>query len=260
MPVWAAGPRQRLAYWEAADRHERSNGRLYKSLEYALPRELSHAQRVALAREFCTRVARTDAGEQLPFLMAIHAGKDSNPHCHLIVSERYGQGYDRTPETWFSRASPKGKSPELGGAKKTSDLKPLEWLQATRELLARLTNQALSAAGFAARVDHRSLSDQGIDRVPSVHLGPAAAARLRRGGSSRRAEDLAEERAAQASTRELIAELRREAGQVAAELAHLQTNAGLPGGTAALLAKARRDGSRDKSKTKGIEYDTPNIR
>lgn len=262
MPAWAAGPRQRLEYWRAADLHERANGRLFKSLEFALPRELNHGQRVALAREFCNRLARTDSGEPLPILMAVHAGKGSNPHAHVMVSERILDGHDRTPDLWFSRASPKGQKPGLGGARKSGSLKPREWLQGTRELLARLTNQALATAGFAARVDHRSLREQGIERTPDKHLGPAAAARLHRGAHSWRAEDLVEERAAQASTRGLITELQREAGQVAEELTHLQTSAGLPGGTAALLAKARRDGSRDnsKSKPKGIEYDTPNTR
>ena len=263
MPAWAAGPRKQLEYWKSADRNSRVNSRLAKNLEFSLPVELSHDQRLALAREFCTRAATTSRGEPLPFVMAVHHGGALalNPHVHVLLSQKIWDGHDRSPELWFSRAAPKGKKPESGGARATNDLRPREWLLATRELLARLTNEALAAAGFTARVDHRTLAAQGIERVPGVHLGPAAAGRQRRGAHSRRAEEIAEERAAEASTRGLIAELQREAGQVAAELAHLQTSAGLPlGGTAALLAKARRDGSREKPKTKGIEYDTPSIR
>lgn len=62
MPAWSASPLRQLEYWRAADLHERSNGRLAKAIEFSLPRQLNHAQRVALAREFCTRLARTDAG------------------------------------------------------------------------------------------------------------------------------------------------------------------------------------------------------
>jgi len=238
MPAWAAGPHQRLEYWRAADLHERANGRLFKSLEFALPRELNHAQRVALAREFCKRVARTDTGEPLPFLMAIHAGKGSNPHAHVLLSERVACGHDRTPELWFSRAAPKGKKPESGGARKTSDLKPREWLLATRELLARLTNEALAAAGLAARVDHRTLREQGVDRTPGVHLGPAGAARLRRGKHSRRAEDLAQHQAAAEEAGQLVAQLQNEAHALERELATLSTD---PGPTAAPgMAERRR--------------------
>lgn len=248
MPTWAAASHQRLEYWRAADLYERANGRLAKTLEFALPLELNHAQRVALAREFCTQVARTDKGKPLPLLMAVHAGHGSNPHCHLMVSERVLDGHDRTPDTWFSRAAPKGQKPGTGGAKKTGDLKPLAWLQATRELLARVTNEALAAAGFTARVDHRSLTAQGIERVPGVHLGAAGSARLRRGAHSRRAEDLDGEREAQ----QLIHELRREARSIDLELATLKLSTDptqAPTTTAAMLARAQKQKDAAVKKT-----------
>ena len=40
------GPRTtRSGYWEAADAHERANGRLYREVEFALPRELNERER-----------------------------------------------------------------------------------------------------------------------------------------------------------------------------------------------------------------------
>lgn len=267
MPAWAAGPRQRLSLFQAADAHERKGGRLAKTLEVALPLELNHAQRAALAREFSSQVARTATGEPLPFLIAIHAGKNTNPHAHLMICERALDGHHRTPETWFSRAAPKGKKPESGGARKTSDLKPREWLINTRELLARLTNEALAAAGFTARVDHRSLAEQGIARAPGVHLGPAGVARLRRGARSRRADDLAEQREEALAARGLADELAREAGQVAAELMALQVTAApsrAGSGTAGMLARAERAAGRRNSssptKERGNDYAGPGFR
>jgi hypothetical protein len=50
-----------------------------------------------------------------------------------------------------------------------------------REMWADLANRALERADHNARIDHRSLADQGIDREPTVHLGVAAAAMERRG-------------------------------------------------------------------------------
>lgn len=269
MPAWAAGPRQRLEYWRAADLYERANGRLFKSLEIALPLELNHAQRMALAREFCERLARTDAGEPLPYLMAIHKGKGSNPHAHVMVSERVLDGHDRRPDLWFSRAAPRGKKPEAGGARKTKSLMPRDWLLSTRELLARLTNETLAAAGSTARVDHRSLAAQGItDRVPGVHLGPAGAARLRRGARSRRADELAEQQGEALAARGSADELAREAGQVTAELAALQATAAPSriGSTAGMLARAERAAGRRNSssptttKERGNDYANPGLR
>ena len=43
------------------------------------------------------------------------------------------------------------------------------------------TNRALEAAGHPALVDHRSYKRQGIDKIPSVHLGPAASQMEKRG-------------------------------------------------------------------------------
>ena len=43
MPAWASdAPRN---YWEAADAHERANGRLFKQLEFALPKNCRQGSR-----------------------------------------------------------------------------------------------------------------------------------------------------------------------------------------------------------------------
>ena len=54
MPEWAEeNPR---SYWEAADAHERANGRLFREVEFALPRELNEGEQIELAREFAPPV------------------------------------------------------------------------------------------------------------------------------------------------------------------------------------------------------------
>lgn len=50
-----------------------------------------------------------------------------------------------------------------------------------RERWAAMQNTRLAELGIEARVDHRSLEAQGIERDPEEHLGPAAAAMARRG-------------------------------------------------------------------------------
>ena len=69
MPEWAEeDPR---SYWEAADEYERANGRLYREVQFALPKELSESQRRELASGFAKRLTE---GEQLPYTLAIHRG------------------------------------------------------------------------------------------------------------------------------------------------------------------------------------------
>ena len=170
-------------YWEAADAHERANGRLYREVEFALPTELTQSERVEVAREFAHFL--TDR-ERLPYTMAMHRGGGTNPHCHLMISERSNDGMRRTAETWFKRYN--GKHPERGGARKVSTASR-EWLQSTREAWAEHANRALERAGSGERIDHRSLSEQAeearkagdlekvaeLSREPGKHLGPGAA-------------------------------------------------------------------------------------
>jgi hypothetical protein len=176
MPAWAENcPRN---YWEAADTHERANGRLFKQIEFALPKELSPQQQTELAASFCADMALTKDGP-LPYSFAVHKGRDeANPHCHLLISERVNDGHYREPDLWFKRAA---KDPINGGAKKTNELRPREWLIQCRELWAERANLALQRAGHGARIDHRTLEAQGINRAPTIHLGPSVAAVERRG-------------------------------------------------------------------------------
>ena len=173
MPEWAS--LRPADYWIAADRYERANGRLCTQVEFALPVELTKEQQTKLATEFARDLTR---GENLPFTLAIHSGKGANPHCHLMISERVNDGLWRAPETWFRRHD--ARRPTIGGARKTEALKSTEWLEQTRERWAEIANKALDRDGHQARIDHRSLEAQGVERVPTVHLGPNVIAMERR--------------------------------------------------------------------------------
>ena len=96
----------------------------------------------------------------------------------MLISERVNDGVNRAPDQWFKRAA---KTPSKGGAKKTNELRPREWLLQCRELWAERANYALRLAGHEARIDHRTLEAQGIDRAPATHLGPSVAAMERKG-------------------------------------------------------------------------------
>ena len=182
MPAWAEA--EPTTYWNAADLHERANGRLFKRLEFALPTALNADEQRELAVGFARHLTAT---EQLPYTLAIHAGGGTNPHCHLLISERGNDGLERSPEQWFRRYN--AAEPEQGGARKTETLKPRAWLDATRAALAEQTNQALAAAGYELRIDHRSYAEQGIARVPGVHLGPTVLAMEARGIATERGNE-----------------------------------------------------------------------
>ena len=196
LPEWAGDDPQK--YWEAADEHERANGRLYSEVQFALPKELGEAERRELAGEFAERVC---SGERLPYTLAIHRGgaNGENPHAHLMFSERGHDGIERDAEQWFKRYN--RQAPEKGGARKSRAAKAGDWLEKTRKAWEQTANRALERAGRSERIDGRSLADlrdeahragdleraADFSREPNVHLGPERYRTIR--GGARRAKE-----------------------------------------------------------------------
>ena len=167
LPTWAE--HEPALFWSAADRYERANGTTYRELEIALPRELNPDQRQALVLDFIQH----EIGERHAHQWAIHnpgaalAGGEQ-PHAHVMYSERTTDGIERDPAQYFKRYN--GRHPEQGGCRKDS-AGTEERLLETRQRWAEIQNAHLQQHGHAARVDHRSLADQGIEREPEQHLG-----------------------------------------------------------------------------------------
>jgi hypothetical protein len=79
MPKWPkTNPQQDPAhYWKSADIYERDNGRLFRELEFALPRELNLDQQKALCHAFAEKITNLkNEGGKLPFTFSIH----TDPH------------------------------------------------------------------------------------------------------------------------------------------------------------------------------------
>lgn len=254
MPEWAATAAD---YWHAADTYERANGRLFKEVEFSLPRELSADDQRALATDFAQELT---GKERLPYTLAIHEGQGDNPHCHLMISERANDGIARTPETWFKRANK--KQPERGGAAKSTALKPKNWLADTREAWQTHANRALERSGHAARIDHRSLEAQreaaqqrgderqaeALDREPMQHMGPSAAA-LERDGIETERGDENREREERNERRRGLYERVRDVGQQLQDV----TNALFERTKTGLKAAHERFNARQQRMARGME-------
>ena len=57
-----------------------------------------------------------------------------------------------------------------------------------RKAWADYVNRAQAAIGLSDRIDHRSYKRQGIDKIPSVHLGVAAFQMEKRGIKTRKGD------------------------------------------------------------------------
>jgi ATP-dependent exoDNAse (exonuclease V) alpha subunit len=206
--AWA---RDRAKLWNAAESAEtRKNARVAREYLVALPIELSPEQRLGLVRGFSQELS-----DRYGFAVdvAIHAPREypgSDPrnfHAHLLTTTREVDA-------------------EGLGAKTTLDLnddnrRKLGMQPAVHELLhvrarwAEVTNEALQEAQVAARIDHRTLQAQGIDREPRPRIPRAAFEMERHGNRSVVAERLRENYRARVQAREL-ARLEKVAGRNAA--------------------------------------------
>lgn len=170
----------RAEFWNAVEaKNKRADAQVAREFVVALPAELDALARRDLAVQFARVIVdRYQVGADV----AIHApgrGDDRNHHAHILTTtnrvEVSGKLGNKVRELDGIAAS-RGEGPNA--------------VEQLRSTWADLTNQALEKAGSPARVDHRTLADQGIDRVPTVHLGPAAFGYERRTGeSSRKRED-----------------------------------------------------------------------
>jgi ATP-dependent exoDNAse (exonuclease V) alpha subunit len=207
---WA---RDREALWNAAEIAEvRKDARVAREYEVALPHELNRGQRVELVRTFSAELAnRYGVAVDFSIHLPHRSGDERNHHAHIMATTREvtatGLGSKAAIEWSDTDRRKKGLEPA-----KTE-------VKAIRERWAALTNEHLLERGIEVRVDHRSLQEQGIDREPQSHLGPAVSGMERRGMQTEVGKRISWEMKAAAQAR---LERAAEIGKLAREREQLQ--------------------------------------
>ena len=175
--------------WNSAERVEsRKNARVAREYLVALPVELNPDQRIALARGFSREL--TDR-YQFAVDLSVHAPRDypgSDPrnfHAHLLATTREVGAEGLTLKTTLEMHDARRR--ELGLPPAVSELFHV------RERWAAVANESLREAGIDARIDHRSLAAQGIDREPYPYLPHSAFQMERHGFLSVQGERLRQE-------------------------------------------------------------------
>ncbi len=173
---WA---RDRQQLWNAAEEAEkRKDARVAREYEVAIPHELNLAQRLALVRQFSQYLAnRYGVAVDFAIHKAHRQGDQRNHHAHVLTTTR-----EVTPTGLGGKTAL--ELSETDRARRGMPHSREEFVE-LRERWASLSNEHLRANGHGARIDHRTLAAQGIDRQPSIHLGTAVTALIRRGIESR---------------------------------------------------------------------------
>jgi hypothetical protein len=201
-PDWARDLGQLVNEVERFEK--RSDSQLAMNLDIALPHEQTLEQNRRLMQDF-VREQFQRKGYAAHF--AIHPpdrdGDDRNIHAHVLVTLRKidEHGFARTKAEQQERYRNRG-----------------EYVEGLRDAWEKLANRHLERNGYDVRIDRRSLEDQGIEREPQQHRGPAVTAMEREGNVTRIGDEIRRRQHHYAELKALGAEER----QIDAEIIDLE--------------------------------------
>ena len=183
----------RYTLWNAVEKIEKAvDSQLARDIDIALPKELSLEENLKLVKEFC-QANFVNRGMCVDF--AIHDKGDDNPHVHVMLTTRKinpnGEWDDKEKKVYALDENgeripviDEATGQQKIGAKnrkmwkrikvKNNDWNDRDNVSLWREAWANVANKYLEQNGFNEQIDHRSYEEQGLDKIPTVHLGYAA--------------------------------------------------------------------------------------
>ena len=191
----------RETLWNAVEKAERGKkAQLAYSFDIALQNEFSMQENIALARQFLLEnfVSR---GMVVDF--SVHSpdkedGGISNPHFHVMCpirpiesdgswgnKQRREYVLDEHGERVLDEA---GNGNYVFNAVSTTDWGKPETLETWRQGWAETCNAKFAEKGLDCRIDHRSYERQGIEQIPTVHMGVAASQMEKKGVATDKGE------------------------------------------------------------------------
>lgn len=191
--------------FNAIEKHEKAdNARTAKKLIVALPREFDYEVDKAVIESFIKKNF-TDHG--FAAVYAIHDKGDGNPHAHILVPNRainergeweakrkmeyvLDKDGQRIPkidkETGLQKVDAHGRRQ---WERVNAERNPLDAKEKLKEIRKDWADQCNRYLEKEQQIDHRSLEEQGIERVPTIHEGYAAREIERKGGISDRCQE-----------------------------------------------------------------------
>jgi hypothetical protein len=160
-PAWTRDPANAERFWNALELFEkRKDAQIALPLDIALPHELTLQQKIWLATDY---IRENFSKHGYVVLAAIHPPDhdERNIHLHVLVSLRKidAHGFART------------KTEQQDNYRNRD-----AYIENLREKWEGLANRHLERHGIDARIDRRSLEEQGIEREPQKHRGPTKSA------------------------------------------------------------------------------------
>ena len=173
--------------WNSVEKIEKSkNSQLAREIEVALPKELDREKQINLVREY---VKENFVEVGMCADIALHDKNDGNPHAHILLTMRPLN----EDTTWGAKSKKEYILDENGekvklknGNFKTRKIDTVDWnkqdkAEHWRKAWADITNKYLEENSIYDKVDHRSYQRQGIEQIPTIHLGVSASQMEKKG-------------------------------------------------------------------------------
>jgi MobA/MobL family. len=177
----------RSALWNSVEEIEKSrNAQLAREIEIALPLELSRKEQIRFVRDYAQG---TFVSVGMCADMAVHDKGDGNPHAHILLTMRPL----KEDGSWGAKCRKEYDLDKHGqrirlksGAFKSHRVDTTDWNEPTkaetwRAAWAEYANRVFEQKGLSERIDNRSYERQGVEQIPTVHMGVAATQMERRG-------------------------------------------------------------------------------
>ena len=184
----------RSTLWNSVELSEKSNNaQLAREVEIALPVELSREEQTRLVREYCSSQF-VSKGMIADF--NLHDTGGGNPHAHILLTMR---PLDEKG-AWLPKSKKEYVLDENGekirlpsGRYKTRKVDLVDWndrenAEVWRRVWANLANEFLAQNNRPERIDHRSYERQGVEKIPTVHVGVSATQMEKKGIVTERGE------------------------------------------------------------------------
>lgn len=151
-----------------------------------MPKELDREKQIELVREY---VKENFVKVGMCADIALHDKGDGNPHAHILLTMRPLN----EDTTWGAKSKKEyildknGEKVKLkNGNYKTRKIDTVDWneqdkAEEWRKSWADITNKYLEENSIQEKVDHRSYQRQGIEQIPTIHLGVSASQMEKKG-------------------------------------------------------------------------------
>jgi ATP-dependent exoDNAse (exonuclease V) alpha subunit len=177
----------RSTLWNCVEESEKSrNAQLAREIEIALPTEIDQKSQIRLVRKYVQDIF-VSAGMCADY--SIHDKENGNTHAHIMLTLRpilgNGEWGAKCRKEYDLDGSgqriplPNGgyKSHRVNTTDRNDPGKAEEW----RAQWAHYANAMLEVRNLPQRIDHRGDVRQGIQKIPTVHMGVAVTQMERRG-------------------------------------------------------------------------------